>query len=481
MQQDTALRIFSTAPEDQLDAEVTARLIATASDVAIMLDRNGVVRDVSVSAAAIQRAGFEDIVSRRWIDTVTAECRGKVEEMLSEAREKLPGRWREINQIIPNGAIPLRYVAVPAGHDGRIIALGRDLRETEALQQRLLQAQQALERDYARLRQAETRYRVLFQTASEAVLIIDPASRKIVEANPAAGALLGEESRDLAGKPFERFVLPDQRERVAALLADVSGARSEPLTVRLMRDRRNCKLRVSGFRQDGTTHVLLSLEPDQGEASASLVEAKLRLLRVLNRIPDAFVVTDDALCILEVNLAFLELTQLPSAEAARGQKLSRFIGRPGADLKVLAQTLGEHGWARNFRTIVRTVFGDTEDVDLSAVALQEGLEATQGFVIRSARNTPAMAATSLHELPRTAEQMMQLVGRVSLRDIVAETTDVIERMCIEAALNLTGNNRASAAEILGVSRQSLYSKLTRHGVRNRSQDDRGPDNRNTEN
>jgi DNA-binding NtrC family response regulator len=41
---------------------------------------------------------------------------------------------------------------------------------------------------------------------------------------------------------------------------------------------------------------------------------------------------------------------------------------------------------------------------------------------------------------------------------------VIERLCIEAALELTGNNRASAAEILGVSRQSLYSKLNRFGI-----------------
>ncbi len=37
-------------------------------------------------------------------------------------------------------------------------------------------------------------------------------------------------------------------------------------------------------------------------------------------------------------------------------------------------------------------------------------------------------------------------------------------MCIEAALELTKNNRASAAELLGLSRQSLYSKLNRFGA-----------------
>ncbi len=58
------------------------------------------------------------------------------------------------------------------------------------------------------------------------------------------------------------------------------------------------------------------------------------------------------------------------------------------------------------------------------------------------------------------------LGRMSLKEIVRESTDLIERLCIEAALAYTGDNRASAAEILGVSRQSLYSKLHRHGLGN---------------
>ena len=51
-----------------------------------------------------------------------------------------------------------------------------------------------------------------------------------------------------------------------------------------------------------------------------------------------------------------------------------------------------------------------------------------------------------------------------LKDIVRETADVIERLCIEAALKMTGDNRASAAEMLGLSRQSLYVKLRRYGL-----------------
>jgi len=67
-------------------------------------------------------------------------------------------------------------------------------------------------------------------------------------------------------------------------------------------------------------------------------------------------------------------------------------------------------------------------------------------------------------MPRSVEQLTELIGRVSLKELVRESTDMIERLCIEAALEVTGDNRASAAEMLGLSRQSLYVKLRRYGL-----------------
>jgi len=60
--------------------------------------------------------------------------------------------------------------------------------------------------------------------------------------------------------------------------------------------------------------------------------------------------------------------------------------------------------------------------------------------------------------------MTELIGRVPMKELVREATDMIERLCIEAALDLTDDNRASAADVLGLSRQSLYAKLRRHGL-----------------
>lgn len=457
-----------------LDAETVARVMAASSDLAMVIDREGVIRDVAVSGRDLPVDGFNAIVERRWVDTVTSDSRRKVEEMLSEASRQSEARWREVNQQSAQGTIPIRFVAVETGRDGRVVALGRDLRGVAAMQQQVIQAQQEMERNYVRLRQAEARYRVLFQIASEAVLVVELSSRKIVEANPAAGRLLGQDYNGLAGRQIAKLFHDEARDRVASLCNDAaSRGQGGPVPLRLADGQGGLTGSASLFRSEGAAHVLISLSKATPDLPVMGDDSKVRLLRILNHIPDAFVVTDERLNILDVNLAFLELVQLASTEAAKGRSLGAFIGRPGADLRVLLGNLQEHGWVRNFATVSRTVFGDPEEIELSAVSVPEGLEAAYGFIFRPSRRTFQMPVIPARGLPRTAEQLTQLVGRVSLREIVAETTDVIEQMCIEAALSLTGNNRANAAEVLGLSRQSLYSKLKRHGVGNLDSDPGG--------
>ena len=67
--------------------------------------------------------------------------------------------------------------------------------------------------------------------------------------------------------------------------------------------------------------------------------------------------------------------------------------------------------------------------------------------------------------------VVELVGSATLKEIVAETTNVVEKMCIETAVALTMNNRVAAAEMLGLSRQSLYVKLRKFDLLIREPDD----------
>ena len=112
-------------------------------------------------------------------------------------------------------------------------------------------------------------------------------------------------------------------------------------------------------------------------------------------------------------------------------------------------------------------------MEISAATVRDSSGGYIGFSIRStATRISAQQVIADRTLPDSVEQLAELVGRVSLKELVREATDVVERLCIEAALRLTRDNRASAAEMLGLSRQSLYSKMHRYGLGDLPQSDK---------
>jgi len=117
-------------------------------------------------------------------------------------------------------------------------------------------------------------------------------------------------------------------------------------------------------------------------------------------------------------------------------------------------------------------YGSVEEVEIAAVATAHAEQPCFGFTVRATprRAAPVHTGGGMHDLPRSVEQMTELVGRVSMKALVRETTDLIEKLCIEAALAYTSDNRASAAEMLGLSRQSLYVKLRRYGMQGNASD-----------
>jgi transcriptional regulator PpsR len=454
-----------------LDAESAAKVIAAAADVALVIDAKGVIKDAVFSSKDLFDQGFDQWIGQRWVDTVTIESRQKIEELLDEARDEKPARARQVNHPAPGGPdVPIRYSAIQVAANGRVVVVGRDLRSLSVLQQRLVEVQQSMEREYARLRHAETRYRLLFQLASEAVLIVGASDEKIVDANPAAVQLLVKMGKKLSGREFSEVFDAEGARAVQTHLAAVrSAGRSDPVRVRLAGSKAQLEVSASLFRQETTSHFLVRLVPG-AHASKAETPAKSNLFDVVERLPDGFVVTDLNLKVLTANAAFLELSQVTSIEQVRGEHLGRWLGRQGVDVNVMMTNLREYGAVKNFASVMRGEFGTTEDVELSAVAVMNGDQPCIGFTIRNVGMRPESKLNGQRALPRSVEQLTGLVGRVSLKDLVRESTDMIERLCIEAALELTGDNRASAAEILGLSRQGLYSKLRRYGLGDLEQD-----------
>ena len=456
-----------------LTADVAEKIAAAAGDVAMIVGPDGVIRDLALSSDALQSEGAQAWLDQPWLDTVTIESRPKVEALLRDAAKGGQARWREINQITAaNRSTMVRFVAVSSGADGQVIAIGRDERAAAALQKRLVDSQQALERDYAKLRDAEGRYRVLFRASGEAVLVVDAQARRIVEANPAAERLLGEISSDLVGAGFTTLFDADSRDEAASLIAvaqSTGGPHSAQM--RLSSGSRSFLASASLFRQDRVTYALVRLAQADLSSVRGGDDGEFDLRAVLERIPDAFLVADSDMVILTANAAFLDLAGLGSQAQANGRSLTEFLGRAGLDRNILLDALREHGSVRNFRTLLRSEYREPEDVDISAAAAPDGDDTVFGFTIRSVDRRLNDRPHAAPELRRSVEQLTELVGRMKLKDLVRETTDLVERLCIEAALELTKNNRASAAEVLGLSRQSLYSKLHRFGLGNMGGDD----------
>ena len=448
-----------------LSAGVAAALLAAVGDVAFILSADGTILDIAVSHGELANHGFADWVGNAWIDTVTVESRAKVVEMIDAISTDTSPRWRQVNHAAAGGDVPVRYLVMALGDRGRLIAIGRDMRGAAAMQQRLLQTQQSLERDYIRLRQAETRYRLLFDMASEPVLIVDAETRRIREANPAAHRLLDVSDGALIGHPVNSIVNPDQRDDLVAHLGAAEAADDVAAVVLGLSDRRgDAKISARLFRQARVPLLIVRIEPAEGSIGAGQFDATLS--DVVERMPDSFVLVDRDLTVLTANAAFLELTEMPSIDRVVGARLGSWLGRPGIDLELIVGQLREHGSVRNVATIMRGAAGAQEEIEISGVVAPMAGGDCYGFTIRTVGRRLRGGPAEIGDVPRSVGQLTELVGRMSLKEIVRESTDMIERLCIEAALVYTSDNRASAAEVLGVSRQSLYSKLHRHGLGN---------------
>jgi transcriptional regulator PpsR len=451
-----------------LSAGTAASLLAGVGDLAFILSPDGIILNVAVSQGELAHHGFSGLVGEAWVDTMSVESRPKVAEMLADATRAGAPRWRQVTHAVAGGDVPIRYLVMALGEDGggdRLIAIGRDMRSAAAMQQRLLQTQQSLERDYIRLRQAETRYRLLFDMATDAVLIVDAETRRIREANPAAHSLLDAEDGALVGEAVNAIVEAEHRDDLIAHLGAAEAADDiAPITVRLGARRGVARLSARLFRQARQPLLIVRVDPVQATAAADRYEATLG--EVVERMPDAFVLVDRDLMVLTANAAFVELSEMPSIERVVGMRLGSWLGRPGIDLELIVAQLREHGSVRNVATILRGTAGAQAEIEVSGVVAPMGGTDCYGFTIRHVGRRLRQAPIVANDTPRSVEQLTELVGRMSLKEIVRESTDLIERLCIEAALAYTSDNRASAAEVLGVSRQSLYSKLHRHGLGN---------------
>jgi transcriptional regulator PpsR len=396
-------------------------------------------------------------------------------------------KWRQINQIDINGEeVPIQWHALRMDAQ-EVLLIGRDLRPMAAMQQRLIEAQHGLERDFWRLRNAETRFRLLFQMSTEAVIILESSTQKIVELNPAAEHLLNGLATVGVGVRFPKGLGESQVRAIDALLDRVrASGRPDEIELQLgpsELDVSGGQLAISAtlFRQE--QHAFILLRISTGQSLQMPQPESARVIEAVTRSVDAFVLTDHTGDILWCNEAFIDLVHVADAKVLQGEPLNTWLGRNNVEFNVLMANLKQKLRLRSFVIGLRGEDGTLYEVETSAVAMLTGVPQCYAFTMRNLRALTGIAGSlsmsgavgAAGSLPRplgsgargkalvpsgrSAEELKALVGRAPLKQIVTETTDIVEKLCIEAALALAGQNRVAAAEMLGVSRQSLYMKM----------------------
>ena len=185
---------FACAEEifGNLAVQHTAQLVANASDITLITDNHGVIRDL-----AFQSPSLFDEVGRGWVDqkmvdVVTSECVNKVEELLGAAQDGHEVRAREINHLTKDGSnLPMQYWAMRLGDGDMIVVFGMDISRISDLQQKLMNSQLSVEREFAQLRSAESHYRMMFQLSDTPQIVVDATSLRVSDINETATRLFG--------------------------------------------------------------------------------------------------------------------------------------------------------------------------------------------------------------------------------------------------------------------------------------------------
>lgn len=435
--------------------ELAQAFVTLASDIALVLDEHGVIRTVAQGKGGGDESllpAAQDWVGRPWADTVSADTRTKIDALLSEVARTGLARRREINHPLNESAsVAIAYTAVRLGHGGPVLAVGRDLRAIGAIQERFLEAQREMERGYWRVRQAEARYRLLFQVATDAVLMVDSERRVILEANPAAVEMFECTPEQLISRDLAQFFLLPYRQALHDLMATVcqSGQPAE-IRARLAGRTSITSVAVTPLRTDDLHRLLVRVRLVDMPGAASDLSATIS--RLVDSSSDGVLVSDPAGHVLLANPAFLRLVRLNTELDVKGRPLTDWVGISDEDFVQLLQQVRREGLAQRMSSRVVTADAQMFPVEITAALLTEGDRECIGFTIH---HTPDAAGARLEGLQAAVSDLANRIGQAPLPELLQQAALLLEQHLIGVALERTQEDTAAAARLLGIPEQRI--------------------------
>ncbi len=460
-------RVFGRSASlfESLGGEDLSHLLSIGADVTLIVSENGLIEDVAYRDTSLGDYNIDSWIGKSWRDTVTVESVEKIDALMAESTKVGVTRRRQVNHPAKDHPdLPIDYMVVTVKDAPLRVVLGADLRQFAQIQQRLVEAQMELEAEYRKIREAEGRYRTIFQLSNAAMVVVDPKARKILDANAAAARLIGRSPQKLVGESILTLFPRANHTKVTEVFSEAHyRGESQTTNVPLSATDSEIVLDIDPYREFGQNNLLLTIDADHHDDHAASLGNDAKSL--MDSLPESIATTDSKGIVLDVNDQFLDLIQVLHRDRVIGRNLNNWLGASSVDLQVLLSRVREEDRVQQFSTIVRDELGGSHQMTVSAARhAKNGSEERVGFLLTRATARESGVNFPSGSVTREPSDFSELVGRVPLKELIREAVDVIERLSIEAALRQTGNNRASAADMLGLSRQSLYIKLKRYGL-----------------
>ncbi|MEO0990909.1 MAG: transcriptional regulator PpsR, partial [Pseudomonadota bacterium] len=366
-------------------------IIATASDIAVVISEEGSVLSVLSNPGHRSFGRLDHWEGTNLRDFLTTESIPKFERKLATIQSGEAGPASvELNHTgTGTWEFPIRYSFHRIGPDGALLMLGRDLRPIAEMQQQLVRAQLALERDYETQREFDTRYRVLMEAMREAVVFVSVSTGRITDVNGRAAAMLGSTRDELIGTAFaQEFDGRRRNEFLENLTTAASSGAPKPVDLNARRVRKQFRVTPTLFRAAGERLLLCRLEAreDDAQDGDELVQDLTGLYR---EGIDSMVFTDADGIIRSANESFLNAVDAVEFGAVKGRSLAEFLVRGSVDLKVLTDNALRSGRMRLYATKLNGTFGTQVAVEVSATHLKDGTHPAFAFVLRDANRPEA--------------------------------------------------------------------------------------------
>lgn len=436
--------------------QLSAQVIVNTADLAILLWPDGQIAEVTLGKHTGLEIDADFLRHRHIAEIVRPEDAAKITDLVSKAKDGQRPASVELrhSKLIQDGTTA-RYSAHIAGDGKNVMLIGSGLSAELSLSAKAAWAEIAMhERKERKI--TEDRYRLLFESSSEGLLIVNRATGLIEQTNRIASILVGQSADGLVGTSLWSHFADDDEELPP--IGD-NGSDLLELTARVLVSGDQVRVNAHTVRSFLGTMLIVRLNKLARTSTADNNDHDTNAIELLRQTTVPLFLADGTRAICWCNGAFAALV---GGAKILGEPVADVLGISPHALDLVLRQADMYGRMPTSLSSLDSRLAIAEEAHLTIVSVESDVAANYGFLVHMLGEHEADSQSFAR--PETSA-LAELVGKAPLKTLVRKSTGAIERSCIEMALRLTGNNRAAAAMVLGLSRQSLYLKMREHDLR----------------